>query len=373
MAAQMTGEQLAALCYAEPPLAEIHGLARVVEVFLYVLAIISVVIVGLRVYVRGFLNGGKIWGVDDYLAVLGFLPYIPSVVFAIKGTHYGLGTLDVELNMFKQIRAAEYMLYFQVIYYVSSTVTKIAIAFTMLRLFQQKWVRWVIHINWVFMTLTAIGALAFVFARCQPFAANYNPLMGTCLPGNGFIIVSYFGSVVQVVTDWVCAIVPFFVVKDLQMPKRKKISLLAVLMLGVLASIASLIRMPYYKYYDQVAYPNNYFYHAGYIALWSEMECGLGIVACSLPPLRRLFKSFFGSSNRSKPGYSGSADPKKSFNTPLGALTPQGKSRADQGWDRLDDDNSSSQHIVRKTDIYVQSTSHDGRDDPETKRKDGGW
>lgn len=69
------------------------------------------------------------------------------------------------------------MLYFQVIYYVSSTVTKIAIAFTMLRLFQQKWVRWVIHINWVFMTLTAIGALAFVFARCQPFAANYNPLM----------------------------------------------------------------------------------------------------------------------------------------------------------------------------------------------------
>lgn len=82
---------------------------------------------------------------------------------------------------------------------------------------------------------------------------------GTCLPGNGFIIVSYFGSVVQVVTDWVCAIVPFFVVKDLQMPKRKKISLLAVLMLGVLASIASLIRMPYYKYYDQVAYPNNYF------------------------------------------------------------------------------------------------------------------
>lgn len=76
----MTGEQLAALCYAEPPLAEIHGLARVVEVFLYVLAIISVVIVGLRVYVRGFLNGGKIWGVDDYLAVLGFVSYTTAFV-----------------------------------------------------------------------------------------------------------------------------------------------------------------------------------------------------------------------------------------------------------------------------------------------------
>lgn len=71
--------------------------------------------------------------------------------------------------------------------------------------------------------------------------------------------MSYFGSVVQIVTDWVSAIVPFFIVKDLQMSRRKKISLLAVLMLGILASVASLVRMPYYKYYDQVAYPNDYF------------------------------------------------------------------------------------------------------------------
>lgn len=105
------------------------------------------------------------------------LPYIPSIAFAILATHYGLGTPDSELNMFLKIRAGEYMLYFQIIYYVSSTITKIAIAFTMLRLFQKKFVRWIIHINWIFMTLTAIGALSFVFANCKPFAANYNPLL----------------------------------------------------------------------------------------------------------------------------------------------------------------------------------------------------
>ncbi|KAL7624934.1 hypothetical protein AAE478_004148 [Parahypoxylon ruwenzoriense] len=378
---QLTGEQVAALAYAEPPI-ERRGLAVTVEVFMYILSISTFMIVGLRVYVRAFLNKGRIWGTDDYLAVLGFthqLPYIPSAAFAILATHYGLGTEDGRLNMFLKIRAAEYILYYQIIYYVSSTITKVAIAFTLLRLFQAKVIRYIIHLNWIFMAMSAIGSLGFVFANCKPFAANWNPLLGSCLPGSGFLIVSYFGSVVQIITDWVSAIVPFFVVKDLQMSKRKKVSLLAVLMLGILASVASLIRMPYYKYYDTVAYPDDFLYHAGYIALWSELECGMGIVACSLPPLRRLFKNFFkGSTNQSRPAYNSTSD-KKAFHvgTPLSSLSPQGKSRANaagHGWDRLEDDNSSGQHIIRKTDIniYVQSTSSSDLDySSKQKPKDG--
>ena len=70
--------------------------------------------------------------------------------------------------------------------------------------------------------------------------------------------MSYFGSVVQVITDWVCALIPFFVIKDLQMTKHKKLSLLGVLMLGIFASVVSLVRMPFYKYYDKEAYPDDY-------------------------------------------------------------------------------------------------------------------
>lgn len=93
-------------------------------------------------------------------------------------THYGLGTEDDKLNTLKLIRAGEYTIYFQILYYISSTITKNAIAFTMLRLFSNKaWVRWVTHINWIFQTLTSIACLVFVFVNCQPFKANYNPLL----------------------------------------------------------------------------------------------------------------------------------------------------------------------------------------------------
>lgn len=56
-------------------------------------------------------------------------------------------------------------------------------------------------------------------------------------------------------TDWVCASIPFIIVTGLQMSRRKKISVICILGLGVFASIATCVRMPYLKYYDTEKYP----------------------------------------------------------------------------------------------------------------------
>lgn len=37
--------------------------------------------------------------------------------------------------------------------------------------------------------------------------------------------------------------------------------------------------------------------HLGVISLTSNIECSLGIIGCSLPPLRKLFKFYYGSSH----------------------------------------------------------------------------
>ena len=52
--------------------------------------------------------------------------------------------------------------------------------------------------------------------------------------------------------------------------------------------------------------------HAGQVALMSGLECSIGIIACSLPPLRMLFRQFFkGSSNQSHPQYDSTSDVSK--------------------------------------------------------------
>lgn len=77
-------------------------------------------------------------------------------------------------------------------------------------------------------------------------------------PEQGFLVMSYIGTAVQVVADWSCAITPFFIVWSLQMPRRAKISVVCVLGLGILASIAALMRIVSYKYIDTRYYPKDH-------------------------------------------------------------------------------------------------------------------
>lgn len=71
-------------------------------------------------------------------------------------------------------------------------------------------------------------------------------------------LVSYVVSAVQAVTDWVSAFVPCYIVSKLQMPRRTKIAIVFMLGLGILASIATIIRLPYLRYYDTAKYPNDF-------------------------------------------------------------------------------------------------------------------
>lgn len=49
--------------------------------------------------------------------------------------------------------------------------------------------------------------------------------------------------------------------------------------------------MPYLKYYNE---PTDLLLHLANIILWSTIECGIGLIAGSLPMMRRLVKRWLG-------------------------------------------------------------------------------
>ncbi|KAG6354386.1 hypothetical protein INS49_004403 [Diaporthe citri] len=165
-------------------------------------------------------------------------------------------------------------------------------------------------------------------------------------------------------TDWVCAAIPFIIVAGLQMSRRKKVSVICILGLGIFASVATCVRMPYLKYYDTEKYPTE----IAFVNITSNIECGLGIIGCSLPPLRKLFKFYYGSSQDGNYKY-----PEESENV-LGGSGPGIKlssmSGHNQGYHasakrtnsvapgmEVDDDDSSRKGIMRKTEVHVSSSS----------------
>ncbi|KAM0812006.1 hypothetical protein AB5N19_14323 [Seiridium cardinale] len=295
----LTGEEIAAIAYALPALKP-TGLGAAIEVISIMLAIITTIVVGLRVWVRaGLLSGHKeTWGIDDYLLVVGFLPFWPSIIIGVYATRYGLGLRDSDIpTPTYVVRANELFFFWELNYFISSNIVKCAIGLFCTRIDQRRAIRWSIAINISIIIITAILVLAFLCTWCRPLAATWNPALGKCTTYISWVTVGTITSSVQLITDVISAAIPWFVVARLQMPRRRKISVMIILGLGIVASVAICVRMPFLQYFNTSKYPHNYLYHAGVVVLCSNLECSLAMIACSLPPLRAFFKRYYGSSS----------------------------------------------------------------------------
>lgn len=98
-----------------------------------------------------------------------------------------------------------------------------------------------------------IGFVA-VVALCKPIQMYWDPSIGGwCAPTRIITGISYLISVLSVITDWTCSLLPCVVVWDLQMQPRLKASVCGVLALGMVASAATIARLPYLRFYNITA------------------------------------------------------------------------------------------------------------------------
>ncbi|KAI1770060.1 hypothetical protein F4818DRAFT_434311 [Hypoxylon cercidicola] len=361
------GDRIQDIANNLPPL-PVEGFTKSIQVVTYFIVVLATIVIALRVYVRFALSGSQRWGWDDIFAVGGWVPLIPSVAFLIIATNYGLGAHDSQVPdgmlEYYQVRVKLNMFCFELIYFASSVLTKLAMAIMILRLSATKFYVYIIWGNMAVLAVNALVCVVILFASCSPIQTLWNPKMGTCRIKDGWIIISYSGSIILAMVDWTCAITPFFMLRNLQMPKRRKISIQLILSLGIIGSAAGLVRMGYYHAYDIDKYPTESLYSWGQTILWSILEAGLGIITCSLPPLRRLFKQFYQSSSaesgkRSKLGtMDGATELVTIGGGKTGGITSIRRKEGSK-WDRLDDEisTSSQQYIVKSTQVIVETSS----------------
>jgi len=84
--------------------------------------------------------------------------------------------------------------------------------------------------------------IAFICA-CIPRDKLWNPkLPGTCISTNTSIIAT---SIINIISDWSALILPLVVVHRLQMSPKQKLGIMAIFAVGLLACVASIIRLVY--------------------------------------------------------------------------------------------------------------------------------
>lgn len=147
------------------------------------------------------------------------------------------------------IRCAEYLLYSEVIYGVTMPLVKASLVFTLLRITTEKVYRYSLYAMLFTSTMMAlIGILASLF-YCRPVQAYWNPLLGKCGDFMVVVKIGYAWTAVGIVTDWACAILPYLIVRKLQMSRRTKTTVMIILGLAAIASTATIVRAPYLQYY----------------------------------------------------------------------------------------------------------------------------
>ncbi|KAH8654192.1 hypothetical protein BGZ61DRAFT_594821 [Ilyonectria robusta] len=262
------------------------GLAAAILGVTIAFSVLCIVVVGLRVGAR--VSTG-VFGLEDWLMCVGFALNMVHNGIVIWGTFTGIGTYDSKLNTAMMIEGAKSIVFWQIFYISGSVFIKASICATLARIATQRryiYTLWGLVAVSVIATLVAISA---VLVRCKPVAASWNPALGTCIDQSIIIALTYAVSVINIVTDWAVAVIPVFILWNLQMRKTLKKMIALVLGLGVLASIATIIRMPYSSVYSHTT---DLLHDIGNIILWTVVECDLGIIAGSMPMLRTYIRMF---------------------------------------------------------------------------------
>ncbi|KAF4125263.1 hypothetical protein GMORB2_4103 [Geosmithia morbida] len=268
-------------------------------------------------------------------------------------------------------RAAEYVAYFQICHALCVPLIKTSIAVALVRIAEAKRYRFPLYSVMLASTVLCFAGWISLVSLCNPTATLWNPQLGTC--GNYEIItkISYVVSIVTIVTDWTCAIIPFFVLRKLQVSMRTKSLLLFVLGMGVLASVASAVRYPWLKYYDVTT---DALWYTSHIIIWCVVEGGLDLLAGSLPSLHKLRTIIMrrkGTQN-SQSGLSQSLNGSGNRGIILDPISRPGKhghgnhsTFAEGGeWDRLSDGTASGKLIIQSHSVHATRETSGERAEP---------
>lgn len=140
--------------------------------------------------------------------------------------------------------------------------------------------------------------------------------------------LSYLVAAVSITTDWIFALLPIFLLWNVQMKTRVKLSAIAVLSLGIFASIAPIVRLKYLLGMNDLTHLLE---NLGEILAWAAAEANVGMLIANLPACRPLLDSMFAgifSSRDKSSGIGGASGTPGSHQQYLELDERRGKSKA---------------------------------------------
>ncbi|KAH8816994.1 hypothetical protein F5884DRAFT_830124 [Xylogone sp. PMI_703] len=272
------------------------GLAAAILGVTIAFSILCFITIVLRVFVRLRLG---LFATEDWLMCIGFVINMVHNAVICYGTFTGLGSPDSRIpggpTGVIYMEGAKSIFLWQVFFLSGFVFIKSSICLTLLRIAVKKWHRVALWIMIGINIFCAVFVDIYVLTQCRPIQRSWGEVAGICVPSTITVVITFVVSAFNLLTDVTTAVLPFLMLKDIQMTRKRKSAVIGVLSLGVLASVATIARLPFGTAYFA---KTNYLVGIGDIILWTVVECDLALIAGSLPMLRTLFKGLNSGSSK---------------------------------------------------------------------------
>lgn len=250
---------------------------------------IAIPICAVRLYTRRYILQSV--GYDDYAIVLATILALAFSILTCYQINNGLGRhiWDVTAAQFYQLMKIG-DIGGPIFYNISTLFIKVSLCLFYLRLkpfpaFQVACYT-VMVISIIYSLLAAFG-FAWV---CQPIEKywDFSILTGKCINLTAYFLAT---ACINAGTDLALLILPIWIMKDLNLPLRRKIGVALLLMTGSLVCVVSIIRM---KIVIDGMYTTALDGTWGMVAnfIWILIEMWLGIICACLPSVHSFVRSF---------------------------------------------------------------------------------
>ncbi|KAK4494850.1 hypothetical protein PRZ48_014206 [Zasmidium cellare] len=207
----------------------------------------------------------------------------------VEQVKYGMGRHASTLTADDKIRSLIWFWISIWVYYLALGFAKLSILLQYMRIFENipkfKVACWTVIAVVAIFTLWTFFTAMFL---CQPIHHFWNPDgPGKCL---NKLVLWFFNSSFNIVTDIATAILPLPVLKSLNLPRKQRYMLMGVLSLGGAVCVISIVR--FHSLYA-IAISEDPSWDNPLAALWATLEVNVGIIASCLPTLKGLCIRYF--------------------------------------------------------------------------------
>ncbi|GAB7346583.1 hypothetical protein MBLNU457_5771t1 [Dothideomycetes sp. NU457] len=260
------------------PIASILAAIQTLQNVNIAFIVVATVPTFLRFYVRGFMT--RTFGPDDWAMVACWASYIvcAGLAFMLReqlDLIFTTGHIPDHIGMILKVNTSFYIL--------TMTLLKVSLGLFFLNIFTRRrsWQRYVIHAIIWFSVLYGIINIGFSLGTCGP-----EKLFGaTCKLRSAYSQISISWSSINIITDFMLAALTIQAIWTAHLPIPTKITASAVLALGTMGGVASIVRI------ILISLPNGSPSQGLGAAYWSLIEASIGIAAASFATLRPLFRS----------------------------------------------------------------------------------